>query len=354
MASIPLTTVEELQAIDGFADGDEYHLANNIDASDTINWNGGEGFVPLTRLGARHSTSVLDGQGYKIKDLYIHRPTESGIGLFSNPPADVRNLVLDNLYLEGDGKVGGIAGRSCGDISECGVSGNVVGGGDSVGGLCGYVESVDTVSESYSIASIRATSISRGYGGLVGRNAGAVIDCYATGAVTGVSYILMCTGGLVGYNSTGVITRCYSVGKVLPVQGTSVTANGFIGYNAADGITASYWNTEKSGYTIGTYPDADPPTGKTTAQMKQQATFAGWDFDTVWKMIEGVKYPHLRWQSMVHVERICTIASEDRTAIIGAEDRSINIAEEDRLISIKAEDRTTIIKSEDRRVTIQR
>ena len=333
MVSTPITNVTELQAIAGFADGDEYHLTNDIDASDTINWNGGEGFVPLTRLGARHSTSVFDGKGYKIKDLYINRPTESGIGLFSNPPANVRNLILDNLYLVGVSEVGGVAGRSCGNISNCGVSGTIQGGGIRIGGICGYVESADIISESYSSAGIHNdAAMGRCVGGLVGRNDGTISDCYATGAVTDISiFIIVYNGGLCGHN-VGVITRCYSVGKVLPVQ---LTSHGFVGVNHGT-ITASYWNTEKSGHAIGTNPDTDPPTGKTTAQMKQQATFAGWDFDTVWKIIEGTKYPHLRWQSMTPAKRICTIASEDRTTIINPEDR------------------TTIINPEDRQVTIQR
>ena len=30
--------------------------------------------------------------------------------------------------------------------------------------------------------------------------------------------------------------------------------------------------------------------------MKQQATFSGWDFNTIWGIVEGVTYPYLRWQ----------------------------------------------------------
>ena len=34
--------------------------------------------------------------------------------------------------------------------------------------------------------------------------------------------------------------------------------------------------------------------GKTTAEMKQQATFAGWDFVTIWGIAEGASIPGLR------------------------------------------------------------
>lgn len=32
----------------------------------------------------------------------------------------------------------------------------------------------------------------------------------------------------------------------------------------------------------------------TTKQMKQQASFQGWDFDNIWTIQEGVDYPKLR------------------------------------------------------------
>jgi len=53
-------------------------------------------------------------------------------------------------------------------------------------------------------------------------------------------------------------------------------------------VTASYWNTETSGQS-----SSAGGTGLTTAQMKQQATFSGWDFTTTpaWN-IQGA-YPYL-------------------------------------------------------------
>lgn len=32
----------------------------------------------------------------------------------------------------------------------------------------------------------------------------------------------------------------------------------------------------------------------TTKEMKQQASFQGWDFDKIWTIQEGVDYPKLR------------------------------------------------------------
>ena len=56
-------------------------------------------------------------------------------------------------------------------------------------------------------------------------------------------------------------------------------------------IHNSYWDIETSGQTT-----SGGGEGKTTAEMKQQATFIGWDFTNIWDIIEGVTYPYLRWQ----------------------------------------------------------
>ncbi len=34
-------------------------------------------------------------------------------------------------------------------------------------------------------------------------------------------------------------------------------------------------------------------------QMRQQASFADWDFQTVWAICEGIDYPRLQWEEIV-------------------------------------------------------
>ena len=36
----------------------------------------------------------------------------------------------------------------------------------------------------------------------------------------------------------------------------------------------------------------------TAVQMKQQASFADWDFDETWAICEGKDYPRLRWEDL--------------------------------------------------------
>jgi hypothetical protein len=65
---------------------------------------------------------------------------------------------------------------------------------------------------------------------------------------------------------------------------------GVVGRPYAAAHTDLFWNTETTGISL-----AGVGTGKTTAQMKQQATFINWNFSTVWTIDEGNSFPKLRW-----------------------------------------------------------
>ena len=90
------------------------------------------------------------------------------------------------------------------------------------------------------------------------------------------------------YNGYGeaVIEKCYSTGKVT----AGSESGGFVGrhWNQPVRVFDSYWDTQASGYTY-----SSGGTGKTTAQMKNQGTYTGWDFSSLWGM--GM-YPVFQWQ----------------------------------------------------------
>lgn len=83
------------------------------------------------------------------------------------------------------------------------------------------------------------------------------------------------------------IARCYSTGSV-----SDRTDSGFICHVAGGSVTDCYWDAEASGQL--TSPDGG--TGKTTAEMKDVTTFAGWDFVTIWGLIGSCNsgYPCLQ------------------------------------------------------------
>lgn len=89
---------------------------------------------------------------------------------------------------------------------------------------------------------------------------------------------------MVGHNN-GTIANSYAAGSVQGVY----SVGGLVGYNDYGTTTSSYWDIQKSGITT-----SSGGTGKTTAQMKQQATFIGWDFTNTWAIDEEKSYPYLR------------------------------------------------------------
>lgn len=123
-------------------------------------------------------------------------------------------------------------------------------------------------------------------GCLIGNNHGSVYDCYAAGTVRGTG-VDASVGGLMGNNSGAItVNRCYATGRV---TGNSVWVGGLVGWNGTT-VNNCYWDADTTG-------QATSPGGgiaRTTAQMKQQATFAGWDFSTIWQITENVTYPFWR------------------------------------------------------------
>ena len=122
-------------------------------------------------------------------------------------------------------------------------TGNVNGNDHSiVGGLVGENDGVITAS----YATGMVTSMGDEAGGLVGKNEGTITASYATGMVASTGNE---AGGLVGENENeGVITASYATGMV---ASTGNEVGGLVGKN--DGtITASYFDTDTSGFTEGT------------------------------------------------------------------------------------------------------
>ena len=284
-----ITNISELQEMQDDLDA-WYVLGNDIDASDTQNWNVGAGFEPVNPF-----TGRFDGCGHVITDLHINRPSKYYVGLFGYiEGAEIKNVGLVDAEVTGLGNAGTLVGGSRSSTISCAwASGNVT-GTDSIqspiGGLIGFNKDTGgLVSRCYSFVNVDAVSSgtpANRAGGLAGENSRGpiIIDCYATGNVSGKSKI----GGLVGDNTWGsmggYIKRCYSTGRV------TGTGGGLVGHNYQGGVTYdSYWDVQTSGRT-----SSQGGTGKTTAEMMQEATFVNWDFVEVWDIVENETYPFLR------------------------------------------------------------
>jgi hypothetical protein len=203
---------------------------------------------------------------------------------------------INNSYFSGSvtchyNVVGGLAGSSSdlGTVSTSYSTGNVT-GNRNVGGLVGANDG--TVSNSYASGTVVGTG--DWVGGLVGTNGGPVSNSYAIGSVTGDEYV----GGLVGWNHD-TISNSFSTGSVTG----SESVGGLVGGNA-DTVSNSFWDTQTSGQST-----SAGGTGKTTAGMKNIATFSGaaWNIIAVggpgehnpayiWNIANEVTYPFLSWQ----------------------------------------------------------
>jgi len=103
---------------------------------------------------------------------------------------------------------------------------------------------------------------------------------------------------LIGQTISLSVKNAYSTGIV---QGDSKTG-GLIGEYTSGVLTGLYWDAQSSEISIGVGDGAgfDPSevSARSTAQMQRQSTFAGWEFDGVWKMNEGQTYPYLDFQTL--------------------------------------------------------
>ena len=171
--------------------------------------NGGKGWQPIGAANVSEPfypwescvpvdpfTGILDGQGYEIRDLFIDRPDEDGVGLFGavDEGGVIDNVGVTNATVIGLRLIGGPVGYGrLAAVNDCHFTG-IVTGEVAVGGLVG-LNLRGTVGSSYS--SSNATGV-QGVGGLVGMNYdGALTTSYCMGAVTGDMQV----GGLVGVSA---------------------------------------------------------------------------------------------------------------------------------------------------------
>ncbi|UCG55589.1 MAG: hypothetical protein JSU70_12050 [Phycisphaerales bacterium] len=199
------------------------------------------------------------------------------------------NCHVEGASVAADVCVGGLVGENWGTIARCSVTATISGNA-GVGGLVG--DNAGTTTGCYSAGNVEAAEI---VGGLAGRNMGGdrfpgtIINSYSTASVAGGD----CVGGLVG-SHWDTIANCYSTGRV---EGGE-NLGGLVGSNVSwSGVIADcYWDTRTSGLSnmCGNGTDCDDSHGRTTAEMKRQATFSQWDFTEVWGMAEGQTYPFLR------------------------------------------------------------
>lgn len=192
-----------------------------FDAGDSF-WNVneqgvGEGWEPVGITYGRF-TSVFNGNGFAIRNLYINRPSQHRVGLFSRTSgASIDNLALVNASVTGSEKVGGLVGLAEDtQIKQVFVMVNIK-GGSKLGGLAGVLSGISQVE---SVAVTGSVFGGGSKGGLVGR---------------------------LGHNSSDVeynaVVNSYSVAK-MPSYSRALIGEIAL---ANSKVFNSYWSTDLSG-----------------------------------------------------------------------------------------------------------
>lgn len=256
-----------------------FELSKDIDLSSYLNSNS-SGWTPIKDFAGK-----FDGKKHTIKGLWISLSSISNVGLFANiqtsgnKRASVSNLFVNisKKGITGGSRVGGICGSlSNGNIENCMVTGDIS-GYQYVGGIVGV-------------------------GGEWNNDNSSISQCASSGNIIATDDYV---GGILGYRyGLCSIENCYSIANVKAEGSYSSSVYG-IGYSAENCYFAGTISDTGDVYPIGVYntnsyydSEKTKISGKqgalTTKQMKQQASFQGWDFDNIWTIQEGVDYPKLR------------------------------------------------------------
>ena len=292
-------------------------------------YNDGSGWSPIGTNRNTPFAGSYDGGGHRIIGLKSKRSGYSAqyAGLFGYNQGVIRNLEMESGTVSSSSSTpsssyaGGIAGYNDydGSISNCYNTGAVSSSSSSsssyayAGGIAGYNYN-GSISNCYNTGAVSSSSSYAG--GIAGDNDGSISNCYNTGEITAESDSEnVYAGGIAGY-STSEIANVFNTGKVTAQTGGTnkyAYVGGLAGYTKGGGISYGYSTGEVQGspqytgkvvgnneggtfsrlYFIGTYEDMgvgntgnsrDRVEFKTAEQMKQQATYVGFDFNTVWSI----------------------------------------------------------------------
>jgi hypothetical protein len=214
-------------------------------------------------------------------------------------------------------------------------AGGLLGGGglvqnDGVDNI-GFGASGMSIDRCFNTGSIQSfTGWSSGFaGGIGGVIHASVSDCYNTGAVSAYGTSDFPNAGGIAGSSMGTVTNVYSSGNL-------ATSHGRLGGIAALNsgvISNAYWNIDRTFARNGTNLTnaqkraiwdiaAPPPTVRslTSAQMQQQASFAGFNFNTVWTTHAATNngFPIFRGQRLtVNFVPVTGITGVPTTATVG-------------------------------------
>jgi hypothetical protein len=208
----------------------------DIDASDTQNWNNGEGFCPIG-YEENPFSGTYSGQNYEIQNLYINR-NESYQALFGySVNASFAQIRITDVNINCFVVSAALAGyvNFC-SITDCTSSGQISGFG-AIGGLVSQNWNSDMIN------CTNAAEVSSSYGesgGICVDISDATIEnCHNTGNITSGRS----GGGIIacGYSSDCYIINCSNTGDITSLGLAGESAAGIIAYG--EGRLENCYNT---------------------------------------------------------------------------------------------------------------
>lgn len=334
-----ITNCSELQSIDtdvtsGSTSGKIYKLANDIDCSDTVNWNSADGFDPIG--GGNSFDGTLDGAGYAISNLYINRSSQDYVGLFANASGSsiIANLNLSNVNITGRDYVGGVAGFSYGIMLGINVEGSISGASTGVsrgvGGVVGRLQNTSTSSKSlafsgtvtntgpetggivgtgsnarventYANATVTGNDYVGGVYGKIGACCSMIQNAYAEGSVSGDEYVGGIVGGIVGFSSV-TVSDVFAASEITGNTNTGAVAGAIASHSGTNTISDFYFDQTAAGTSdcyasssLAVSCTAQNTDGSDGGHFYNTANepLASWDFTNDWSTVSG-DYPVLR------------------------------------------------------------
>ena len=188
-------------------------------------------------------------------------------------------------------RVGGIAYRcDGGTVSGCYNTGKLYGKSHTAG-IVGSTVNASTIEKCYNTGDIFSHGYAGGIAGYVGEKA-SIVNCYNEGNIGGNNYTDDC-GGIAGYAYRVTLSQCYNIGNIaITKKSNNSQIDGIAGYSSSNTISDCFSSIAT---TVGTTC--------TLAELKNQKTYTGFDFDTVWKMSDDARYPLAVLQDTAHLPR---------------------------------------------------
>ena len=295
------------------------------------------GFRPID---ANEAVINVEGNGYRIENMYINRPLEDNVGLIRNMQGgELSNIRMTGEIVGGDQTGGFVGSASTVTLDSLNMSG-VISGRDEVGGIAGQL-SGSQVTKSNTFAGVfgysevggiagsitdnqNPTEITESFtrstfitpvlgfeevGGVVGSATDSrITNTYSSGFVIGVNNETGGVGGVAGrLEGQSNVTSVYSASRVSGSGDSSEDVGGVVGRSEGSNVETAYWDTSISGdgeEGVGTNNGvATNVIGLTTSEMRGDTvnSMSEFNFDDVWTNRGGEgEYPELQSQFEEH------------------------------------------------------